>query len=101
MQSNYYFKCFDKYKNDIKILGKQFPDSLAKQSQILIQIYSWKMAGRYMIKKIANKFNSYFTEIRPNLAEQISNTSNKEFTYFLKNKLRSKFCFEEINENQQ
>ena len=47
---------------------------------------------------IANTFNSYFTNIGPNLANQIQNSTNKTFRYYLIGNHNNLFNFQRINE---
>ena len=99
-KQHYYFKCFDKYKNDIKSTWKSISGIIYKSKPNTYPDFFIENGRKLYDKKIiANKFNSYFTDIGPNLAEQISTTSDKEFTSFLKNKPTSKLCFEEVNES--
>ena len=98
MQNN--FKCFDKYKNDIKNTWKTISGIICKSKPNTYPDFFIENDRKlYDEKIIANKFNSYSTDIGPNLAERISTTSDKDFTSFLKNKPTSKLCFEEINES--
>ena len=47
---------------------------------------------------IANTFNLYFTNIGPNLANQIQNSTNKTFRYYLNGNHDNVFNFQLINE---
>ena len=47
---------------------------------------------------IANTFNSYFTNIGSNLANQIQNSTNKTFTFYLNGNHNNVFNFQLINE---
>ena len=51
----------------------------------------------YDKKEIANKFNSYFTNIGPQLARDIHDVTGKNFENYLNNKPDCEFHFEQIN----
>ena len=46
----------------------------------------------------ANTFNSYFNSIGPNLTNQIQNSTNKTFRYYLNGQHNNVFNFQLINE---
>ena len=52
------------------------------------------MSGQFII---VNKFNDYFTNIGPNLANQISKSENKYFKDYINTKHDSVFTFHEIS----
>ena len=47
---------------------------------------------------IANMFNTFFTNIGPNLSKQISNPINKTFRYYLNEQYSNSLTFECIDE---
>ena len=96
----HYKSCFNKFKNNIKktwetingILSrtyrkKTFPNSFIYNENTIAD----KTA-------IANTFNSYFTNIGPNLANQIKNSTNKTFRFYLNGNHNNVFNFQLINE---
>ena len=48
-------------------------------------------------RNIANAFNSYFTEIGPNLAKDIEMPINKNYKDYLTNPVQSNFQFKSVN----
>ena len=48
--------------------------------------------------KIAERFNTYFTNIGPELANKISVPPNKIFTHYLVKQINSNFTFKSVNE---
>ena len=68
-------------------MEKTFPNSFIYNKNII----AYKTA-------IANTFNSYFNNIGPKLANQIQNSTNKTFRYYLNGKHNNVFNFQLINE---
>ena len=76
-KQHYYFQCSNKYKNDIKNTWKTISGIICKSKPNAYPDFFIENGRKLYDKKIiANKFNSYFTDIGPNLAEQIPQTKN-------------------------
>ena len=98
----YYQTSFERNKYDIK-------KACCMIKQIILKIPKkehfhdyFKIDGKIVTYKntIANKFNSFFTNIRPTLACQITNTGDKSFKDYLKSRSLYTFEFKPLNENQ-
>ena len=100
-KKSYYTSCFTKYKNDIKntwvtingIINKStkshsIPDFFIHNNEIITDK-----------QIIANRFNSFFTNIGPELAQNIEDNSSKHFSDFLIDKPDCTFNFQEVDEN--
>ena len=98
-KQKYYETCFDKYKYDMKNtwstinsilhrkkLKKMFPDYFVDNGRIIKDKI-----------KIANKFNSFFTSIGPNLAKNIIIPHDKNFMNYLSNPVNTRFKFVEVS----
>ena len=51
-------------------------------------------------KTIANNYDSYFINIGPNMAREITNTHNSNFSHYLQEKLNVNFEFSNVNEGE-
>ena len=100
-KKNYYESCFKQYKDDIRktwstindILcknknNKKFPDFFKENEDII----------RDKIE-IASKFNVYFTNIGPRLAQEITTSSNKTFKTYLTKRHDLQFKFHSISQD--
>ena len=89
---NYYSSCFNKYKNDIKKTWQTISEIMNKKHTDTTHQEFFEMNGIKIVDKIdiANKFNQYFTNIGPDLATNISRSSEKviydqTYSYFQNN----------------
>ena len=75
---NYHSSCFNKYKNDIKETWLTNSDIMNKKHTGTTYPEFFEMNGVTIVDKIdiANKFNQYFTNIGPYLANNISHSSD-------------------------
>ena len=98
----YYQKQFERYKSDMRktwatineIISKKlkktgFPKHFLDNDRIITDD-----------KDIANCFNNFFTNIGPNLAQDIPSPPNKAYTDFLKDKITHSFNFSTVSPDQ-
>ena len=92
--------CFNRYGNDIRSTWKTINEILTKnQTPKNFQQYFKTMAQRYLRKySIANKFNTFFTNIGEKIANGIVYVGNKDYNYYLNKEIHSSFTFVNIDE---
>ena len=96
----YYEILFNKYRNNTRKTWKTINDILSRPSKKKTLQKTFR-EGDFKITnnvEIANKFNSFFTNIGPCLARKIQNISSKCYSSYLKRHLVNPFKFHEINE---
>ena len=75
--------------NDIlsrKNISKSIPNHFINGNEIITEK-----------KTIANNFNSYFINIGPNMAHEITNAHDSNFSHYLQEKLNVNFEFSNVN----
>lgn len=98
-KKQFYQSCFEKYKMDIKSTWITIKQILNKSEQNKFPKYfNINNVDVSDPLQIANKFNEYFTEIGPNLAQTITPLLNKSFNDYLTNPSGINFTFTNINE---
>ena len=94
----YYETLFNKYKGDMKGTWKtiNFILSRTKRKSKFPQFF--RDGNTIVTSKlsIVNHFNSFFTNIGPNLSRLIEKPQNKNFKMFLNSSVNSEFCFQNI-----
>ena len=100
---NYYSSCFNKYKNDIKKTWQTISDIMNRKHTNTTYPEFFEINGVKIMDKIeiANKFNQYFTNIGPDLANNVSHSSEKEVDDFLLHKPKCELKFNQIDENHK
>lgn len=98
-KTSYYYKRFQNCKNDIKKTWQTINELInrKKTKPDLPKSFKIDESIEYNETTIANKFNEYFIEIGPTLAENIHAPADKSFTNYLKNQPSSEFKFKLIN----
>jgi hypothetical protein len=101
-KKSYYYNCFQKYKADMKKTWSTINDLICKtkNKNDFPSYFVINGAKVYNNNEIANKFNKFFTEIGPKLANNIDAPPNKSFEDFLKNPVPNSFEFSQIS-NQE
>ena len=96
----YYESCFNRYKSDIKNTWSTINNILNRNKRVKSFPQFFKDDGIEIENKllIANKFNNFFTNIGPKLAEQIDTPTNYHFKDYLSERLQYKFKFEMVDE---
>ena len=91
----YYNKLFTKYKGDIKKTWQTISDIICKSNGKRKTLDKIIVDSRVIKDKeeICNKFNDFFANIGPKLANQIKPISNKTYDTFLKKRVLTSFSF--------
>ncbi len=91
---------FNKFKNEVKGTWKTINGILNKTKRKFIFSNFFKDGEIILYNKnvITNKFNEYFTNIGPNLSNQIKTLRNKSFDQYLSQKYTDQFNCQNINE---
>ena len=91
----YYNKLFTKYKGDIKKTWQTISDIIFKSNGKRKTLEKIIVDSRVIkdIEEICNKFNDFFANIGPKLANQIKPISNKTYDTFLKKRVLTSFSF--------
>ena len=97
----YYESCFFKYKNDMRKTWSTINCVLNKNKKCRQVPESFQDDGKLITNKldIATTFNEYFTNIGPNLANNIKTNSKKTYKHYLANTTNTNFNFVNIDEN--
>ena len=100
---DYYFKTFTAHKNDLKKTWRTIDDTLNKKSN------KSKFPSKFIVnnrtvtdhKKIADEFNTFFSNIGSTLSESIKlDDSTLAFTDYLDNPTEHRFSFSKITEKE-
>ena len=87
-QKNYYAEHFEDVRNDIKrtwqLIKNVIDDKLGCSKTIFVKELSCGSSTLTDPMSIANKFNEYFTDIGPNLADKIPYISGSHLDYIKK-----------------
>ena len=100
LKLRYYESCFRKYKTDMKKTWQTINTIVQKKKKGL-SFPNYFMDGTKVITdklEIANKFNLFFTNIGPNLANKINIPSNINHKRYLKSPTNTSLRFTNINE---
>ncbi len=100
IKRQYYEACLCKFKDDIKITWKTINEILnkTKKKKIFSRYFFFESEDQITDKLvIANKFNVFFTNVGPSLANKIKYPGNKCFKDFMTNKYTSDFTFNMID----
>ena len=100
-QITYYEKVFQKYQNDIKNTWKVINDILGRTKKKKSFPQLFKDNDKIITDKldIANRFNSFYADIGPQLAQKIIAPQNKSFKNYLTTKHNVHFQFHNVNES--
>ena len=91
----YYFKCFERFKNDMKKTWSMIKEVINK-SKNKQDFPKYFLINEEQISDpltIANRFNEYFVNIGPNLANRITAPSNTSYKDYLTDDIRTSFRF--------
>ena len=99
---SYHHDLFAKFQNDSKktwlhinsILGRK------KCSKELADFFVIKNVPTYDKLKIANKFNSFFTEVGPSFSSKIPQPDGLNYKQYLKGTISSRFNFELVKNDE-
>ena len=95
----YYHSKFDKSKGDIKATWKDIREVInAKNDDPIPEFFVLDGQNLTDPKSIANKFNEYFINIGPALAEQIQRPTGLHFRKYLTTNINTGFQFHNVNE---
>ena len=96
----YYHQKLAKYTNDIKHTWKVIKEVTNKTTNKTQLPEFFKLDGKIITDKndIANKFNTFFTNIGPSLASTITTAGNKTYKSFLNEPSTNEFTFNQITE---
>ena len=85
-KETYYLSCFRKYKNDIRNTWATIKIAINKNKQTKTFPNNLNIGGTEVtdFKTIATKFNEFFVNIGPDLADSIIEPANTTFQMFLK-----------------
>ena len=94
---DYYTNCVDRNRNNTKQMWKHINQLVNKNSSSTnISVHQIDNQVITENETIADLFNEYFTDIGPNLSNQITET-NTDFKGYMKFKTQHKFNFKNIN----
>ena len=96
---SYYDNCFKKFRNDIKKTWSTIKTILNK-NQLNCDFPKYFLANGVYIsdkKAIANKFNEYFINVGPSLADSINMPDGQSFTDYLRIPTACTFNFEKVS----
>lgn len=95
----YYNTLFERYKYDIKNTWATINDIINKKPKNKVLPASFIINGENVTDKrsIANNFNTFFTNIGPNLARLIDNTNVEPFSDYLATPTDHRFQFTPVN----
>ena len=99
-KTNFYHRCFENYRNDIRKTWSTINDLLNRNKKKK-SFPEFFIDNGEMIKdklQIAQGFNNFFINIGPKLASKIKNQSNSNAYAYLIQKKSSSFNFKHINE---
>ena len=99
-KKSYYEQIFNKVKNDIKGTWKTINSILnkTKRKKMFPKIFKDNGIVYTHKKDIANKFNTYFTEIGSKLSSQIEPPINKSYKIYLNKVCNNFFKFQNVDE---
>ena len=95
----HYYHCFDKFKSDMKKTWSVINEVVNKDNSRKNFPEHFKINGLHVSNKqvIANKFNEYFIEIGPKLAETTAQVDDKSFLDYLVKPLPPTFKFKTVD----
>jgi len=101
-KKNYYYACFNKFKNDIKSTWSTIKQIISNSNNTM------SFPTHFLVndlpesdpKTIADNFNLYFTSIGPKLANTIAAPENITFKDYLLHPIQNSFSFKEIDSKQ-
>ena len=98
---NYYNHQFDMFKNDMRKTWMKINEIINKDKKKKNFPEQFLIDDKLISDKsmITNKFNQYFVEIGPKLAEKISLPKNKSFEEYLRNPVTQHFSFSLIDKD--
>ena len=96
----YFETCFNKFQSDIKNTWKTINEILCKDKTKKTLPKYFKEAESIIVDEvdIANKFNTFFTEIGINLASNIKYQGNFDHSHYLKKDISCVFNFKPVEE---
>jgi len=99
-KTTYYQHQFTKFKNDMKNTWVTIKDIMNKNKNESTMPEHFFIQNEKVSNKqaIVNNFNSYFSNIGPELASNISPPPNKHFSDFLQNPFPNDFTFNNVTE---
>lgn len=99
-KKDFYTNQFLKYKCDIKKTWQTISNVICKNNRKDFFDQNFLINGRLVsnLDSIASKFNEYFTNIGPQLAQSIKSIPGRNFTKYLKQPLNARFSFTHITE---
>ena len=97
-KSDYYSRKFNKYRSNIKKTWSTIKEIICKKSTSNAFPEYFNVGNSKITDKanIANQFNKYFTNIGPELSQNIKPPPSKNYTDFLTERIASSFSFETI-----
>ena len=96
----YYETCFHHFRNDIRNTWKTINEILTKNQTKHKLPTVFKENGTYITDNIniANKCNTFFTNVGQKIAKDIQYDGNKNYSYYLNKQINSTFTFKNIDE---
>ena len=97
----YYDKIFSQHKSDIKKTWQTISEIICKSNTKRRTLDKIIVNSKVVNDRteICNKFNHFFANIGPKLANQIKSASDKTYDTFLKKRVLLSFAFTLVNEN--
>ena len=96
----YYETCFHQFRNDIRNTWKTINEILTKNKtkQKLPTVFKENGTDITGNINIANKFNTFFTNVGQKIATDIKYDGNKNYSFYLNKQINSTFTFKNIDE---
>ena len=92
---------FHQYKSEIKMTWKTISQIICKSSSKRKELNQIIVDSKVITNKrdICDKFNNFFSNIGPELAEKVAFNTNKNSDMYLKKHILTTFSFDLVNEN--
>ena len=97
----YYNQLFNKYAGDIKMTWKTISEIICKSNNKRNELEKIIVGSKVIVDKteICNKFNAFFCEIGPKLANNITTDNKRGYETYMKERVLTSFTFNLVEES--
>ena len=97
----YFGNLFHQYKNDIKMTWKTISQIICKSSSKRKELEKIIVDSKVISNKrdICDRFNNFFSNIGPELAEKVNINTNKNYDVYLQKRTLTTFSFNLVNQD--
>ena len=97
----YYNQLFNKYAGDIKMTWKTISEIICKSNNKRNELEKIIVGSKVIVDKteICNKFNDFFCEIGPKLANNITTDNKRGYETYMKERVLTSFTFNLVEES--